>query len=59
MEVNTELRDQIFQIISNQMRLNNPPETKIAYERLMQVGYNQFEAKQLIDNALQLNYLTY
>jgi hypothetical protein len=34
METNEVLREQIFEIIKNQLRDNNPPETKAAYDRL-------------------------
>ena len=52
MKVNTELRDQIFEIITTQIRLNDPPETKITYDRLVRLGYTAFEAKQLIGQCI-------
>ncbi|MDD2636415.1 MAG: hypothetical protein PHW82_13065 [Bacteroidales bacterium] len=33
-EINETLREQIFEIIKNQLRDNDPPETKITYDRL-------------------------
>jgi hypothetical protein len=52
METNEKLREQIFEIIKNQLKDNNPPETKITYERLISMGYNDFEARQLIGQCL-------
>jgi hypothetical protein len=40
MKTNEILREQIFQIITNQLRANNPPETKQTYERLKKLGYD-------------------
>lgn len=39
MESNEIIREQIFKVISNQMRENNPPETKETFERLKGLGY--------------------
>jgi hypothetical protein len=52
MKINTELRDQIFQVITNQIKSNNPPETKVTYERLIALGYSEFETKQLIGQCV-------
>ena len=52
MEVNYELRDQIFEIIKNQIRDNNPPETKKTFDRLRKQGYDEFQAKQMIGQCL-------
>ena len=38
----------IMQIITNQLRLKNPPETKETLDRLMSEGYSQEEARELI-----------
>lgn len=54
MEVNEHLREQIFQIIENQMQENNPPATKATFERLKKEGYSKFEAKQLIGQCLAI-----
>ena len=48
MKINTELRNQIFGIIQNQIKSNNPPETKVTYDRLIALGYSEFETKQLV-----------
>lgn len=52
METNEKLRKQIFEIIKNQIRNNDPPETKATFERLRKQGYDDFETKQLIGQCL-------
>lgn len=52
MEVNKELQTHIFDIIENQLKENNPPETKKTLERLQNEGYNAFQAKQLIGQCV-------
>lgn len=54
MEVNDALRDQIFEIIKNQIKENNPPETKTTYDRLMNTGYDDFQTRQLIGQCLAI-----
>lgn len=46
------MREQIFTIISNQIADNKPPETKIAYDRLISLGYSEFVTKQLIGQCV-------
>ena len=48
MKTSERLRKQIFEIIHNQMKANDPPETKITYDRLIKQGYSDFDTKQLI-----------
>jgi hypothetical protein len=52
MEINKELRDQIFEIIKNQLKANDPPETKATYDRLIDQGFNGFQTKQLIGQCI-------
>lgn len=52
METNINLREQIFEIIKNQIDENNPPETNETYERLILLGLSHFEAKQLIGQCI-------
>ena len=52
MEENEIMREQIFQIIDNQINQNDPPETKETYQRLANLGYNDFEVKQLIGQCI-------
>ncbi|HHS95049.1 MAG TPA: hypothetical protein ENJ45_00545 [Phaeodactylibacter sp.] len=52
MENHNELREQVMAIIDNQLRDNNPPETKITYERLRREGFDDFDTRQLIGQCL-------
>jgi hypothetical protein len=52
MKVNERLRDMIFQVIDNQIAATDPAETAIAAKRLRDEGYSEFQAKQLIGQAL-------
>ena len=52
MESNEIVREQIFEIIKNQIKDNNPPETNQTYQRLIGLGYNDFETKQLIGQCV-------
>ena len=52
MKPNEIMREQIFAIIENQMKENNPPETKKAYQRLLKEGYSKFQAKQFIGQCV-------
>ena len=54
METNEILRKQIFEIIENQIKDNNPPETNLTYHRLMKLGYNDFDTKQLIGQCVSV-----
>ncbi len=45
---NPYLRRAIFEIVDNQLRGNNPPETKETLERLMAEGRSRSEALELI-----------
>ena len=52
MKPNEELRDEFFQVIKNQIEANDPPETKITYNRLIGLGYSELETHQLIGQCL-------
>ncbi|MCK5210020.1 MAG: DUF1841 family protein [Cyclobacteriaceae bacterium] len=52
METNEILREQIFEIIKNQMKDNEPPETNKAFKRLLKEGYSRFETKQRIGQCV-------
>ena len=52
METNEVLRKQIFGIIGNQLRANNPPETKATLIRLKKEGFNDFQTRQLIGQCV-------
>ena len=48
MESDKILREQIFGIIENQIKNNDPPETKMTFKRLIKEGYNESDTKKLI-----------
>jgi hypothetical protein len=52
MKVNENLRNAIFEVIDNQINANDPAETAITLKRLINEGHSEFEAKQLIGQAL-------
>jgi len=52
MKVNEKLRNAIFEVIDNQINENNPAETAITLKRLRDQGYSEFEAKELIGQAV-------
>jgi hypothetical protein len=52
MKVNEHLRNAVFEVIDNQINANDPPETALTLERLMNEGYSDFEAKQLMGQAV-------
>ncbi|MFO7841395.1 MAG: hypothetical protein R6V48_04465 [Fidelibacterota bacterium] len=54
MKVNKHLRDTIFEIVDNQLRNNDPPETKRTYDRLKKDGFDDFTIKQLIGQCIMV-----
>jgi hypothetical protein len=48
MESNEIMRNQIFEIIKNQIKSNTPPETKQTFDRLKGLGYSDLDTKKLI-----------
>jgi hypothetical protein len=49
MKVNERLREIVLEVIENQINANDPPETLLTLERLVNEGYTDFQAKQLMD----------
>lgn len=54
METNEILRNQIFEIIKNQFKDNNPPETKITLGRLRDQGFDDSQARQMIGQCISV-----
>lgn len=54
METNEILREQIIGIIKKQLKDNDPPETKITYDRLINNGFDDFQTKQMIGQCLSV-----
>jgi hypothetical protein len=52
MESNDIIREQIFEIIKNQIESNTPPETKRTLERLIDSGYSDQDARMLIGQCV-------
>ncbi|MDE3184996.1 MAG: hypothetical protein KGM16_16410 [Bacteroidota bacterium] len=52
MKENKILQQIIFDIIENQVRDANPPETKQTLERLLQSGYSDADAKKYIGQCV-------
>jgi hypothetical protein len=47
-ETNPKLRALYVEVVDNQLRDNNPPETRITFERLQREGHSEPESKRLI-----------
>lgn len=54
MQENHHLRDHMFEIIDTQMKENDPPETKVTYNRLLKEGFDEFVTKQMIGQCLAI-----
>lgn len=52
MKPNKVLREEIFNIINNQLKANDPPEVTLTVKRLKDLGYTDFETKQLIGQCI-------
>jgi hypothetical protein len=48
MEENEMLREPIFEIVDNQLKANDPPETKTTYDRLKADGFDDLQIRQMI-----------
>lgn len=48
----SRLQASILEVVDNQMRDNQPPETRETYDRLRKEGLSQIEARRLIGCAL-------
>ncbi len=51
-EYDPELRRVYLEVVDNQLRDNNPPETRVTFDRLRSEGFNETEAKVLIASAI-------
>ncbi len=54
MDTNEEMREHIFEILNNQLRENDPPETKKTFDRLKKQGVDTFQAKQMMGQCLTI-----
>ena len=51
-EYNPRLKRLVLEVVDNQVRDNNPPETKATLERLMKSGHSRKEAREMIGAAI-------
>jgi hypothetical protein len=54
MKPNEIAREQILTIVRNQIKENNPPETKQTYERLKGLGYSDTDSEMLIGQCVSI-----
>lgn len=52
MKTNEILKGQIIETVENQIKANDPPETKLTFKRLINLGYTKSESKQLIGQCV-------
>jgi len=52
MEINEKIREQILEIIKNQLRDNDPAETKATFDRLRKQGFDDFQTRQMVGQCL-------
>jgi hypothetical protein len=45
---NEYLKGAILEVVDNQIKLLDPPETKETYDRLLKMGYSEIRAKELL-----------
>ena len=48
MEDKEILREKFLEIVENQIKFENPPETKITYKRLIGLGYSKIDSKKIL-----------
>lgn len=51
-EYNPYLQATIFEVVDNQMKAGDPPETKDTFDRLLGEGFSREDAKKLIAQAI-------
>jgi hypothetical protein len=52
MKAKERRREMIFDIVRNQMKNNDPPETNLTYKRLRDMGYSDFDTMQYIGQCI-------
>ncbi len=52
MEINRRLEESVLEVVDNQLRSNDPPETRQTFDRLISEGYSEKEAKELIGHVV-------
>ncbi|APQ17461.1 hypothetical protein [Maribacter hydrothermalis] len=54
METNEILRNQILEIVKNQIKENNPPETKTTFDRLRSQEFDDSQTRQMIGQCISV-----
>ena len=52
MEIDHRLEESVLEVVDNQLRSNDPPETRQTFDRLISEGYSNKEVKELIGHAV-------
>lgn len=52
MEENEVLGEQILEIVQNQLKAYDPPETQLTFDKLKEEGYNEIQIKQMIGSCV-------
>lgn len=52
MKTNPQLRATTMEVLDNQLRENNPPETKETYERLLAEGHSVAQTREMIASVI-------
>ena len=54
MKIDKEMREQFFEVVENKIKSNSPPATKLTYNRLSKLGYNDFQIKHMIGQCVSV-----
>jgi hypothetical protein len=54
MKAKERRREMIFDIVRNQMKNDDPPETTLTYQRLRDMGFSEFETMQRIGQCISV-----
>ena len=54
MKTNEIMKAQILEIVKNQLKINDPPETKINYDRLRKEGFDDSQTKKMIGQCVSV-----
>ena len=58
MKTNEILKEQIIETVENQIKSNNPQETKLTFQRLINLGNTESDSKQLIGQCVAVELFT-
>ena len=52
MDENEILKEQVIEIVDNQLKANDPPETRLTFERLKNEGYSESQIREMIGSCV-------